>query len=104
MNLPKSFFIHVASYSEPLGADVWGKESHKEPVLFTCRIDYDVATYRGGDRTDKVVNAVVYTTEELNFKRYGKIVYGDVEHEVHKVVRYDEPYSTKLHHYEIELL
>lgn len=103
MKLPKAFYIHNALYEAPGDTDKWGKVTFEPAIPVKCRIDYDVSTHRLGDSVDKDVQAVLYTDNPATFKRYGKIVYNGIAHEIHKVIYCPMPYTDELHHWEIEL-
>lgn len=105
---PRAFLNDSFSYLEYTGTDKWSQPIFKEPVTVNnCRIDAEtVFSYSSSGKT-LLYNGLIIcyagiTTPLLSFKEQSKVIYGNQEHTIVRVVRVDEPFNDGVYAYELE--
>lgn len=106
--IPMKLLIHSATYEEFVDDGRYG-ESFRDPITFNhIRIDYATSVNASGNTESKSIKALMFfdlvnskASGMFEFKEKSKITFNGMVLHVQKV---NPLYSTRLHHYEVELI
>lgn len=108
--LPKSWLVHVIDYYPPSEEDDWGNVINPKPITVK-NVRYDQSTIFSRDSTQtKIVAEGVIFVDAVNsspipdFKEDTKIMFGEKELRLKKIVPCYYPTSNKIRHWELEVV